>query len=71
MISFQEYVMFSVLSEYGKKELAESFAEKLLTDKAMSAPTKEARDLKLQELKTSKTFGLSYVEIWAQQQVNA
>ncbi len=67
MLSFEEYVMFSSLSDSGKKELAEGLAEKFLTAKAISASTKEARDAKLEEINMAKTFGLSYAEIWAQQ----
>jgi len=56
MFSFQEYVMFSVLSDAAKKELAEKFAQKLISP---------------EEARTARAMGLSFVEIWAQKQVNA
>ena len=54
MFNFEDYVMFSALSDDAKKQLAEKFAEKRISS---------------EEAKTAKMMGLSCVEVWAQKQV--
>lgn len=55
MFSFEEYVMFSALSEGTKKQLAEKFAEKRLSP---------------EEIRMANAMGLSCVDTWAQKQLS-
>lgn len=55
MFTFEEYVMFSALSEASKKQLAETFAKKRLSP---------------EEIRTAGAMGQSCVEIWAQKQLS-
>ncbi len=55
MFSFEEYVMFQALSDSMKKALAEKFAAKRI-------PSEEAKII--------KQMGTSYVDAWAQKQID-